>query len=223
MAVYILNLLIDTNLQKLIVKILSEVYSAAHTTHDNPPEDMKHLTDIGLWDEAWWRAQTPRKISDIKEAFEEYIFAKMNEPLPITSEEFLEAFWAAAKPVQYSLTDEPQKYAESVYMVFVSIVANQMLSNDSFPLIIARVYEPCFGTFAECSEGIVHVPRKIPDGENWLMLDSEEDREAKCILVDGKIWDRGHVWIGEDFDGVETGLTLSECRMNIAKCFPWQN
>jgi len=203
MAVYILDLLTDARLRKLIVKILGEVYFSTHTMHDNPPEDMNHLTDIGLWEEAWWRAQTSRSLSDIREAFEENIFAKMNEPLPITREEFLDAFWAAAKPVQYHLIDDPHKYAEGVYAVFVNIVANQMFSDDSFPLTVARVYEPCCGTFAECPEGVIHVPRE--DDEAWLMIGNEEDSNARCILVNEKIWDRGYVWIGEDIDGVETG------------------
>jgi hypothetical protein len=204
MANPILNLLRNNKLQTLVVKILDDICFFALTTHKNPPEDMKHLTDIDLWEEAWWRAQAPRSLSDIKEAFEENIFAKMNEPLPIIREEFLDAFWAAAKPVQYQLIDDPHKYAEGVYTVFINTVANQMFSYDSFPLTVARVYEPCCGTFAECPEGVVHVPRKIQNGENWLMIDSEEDRKARCILVDGKIWDRRYIWIGEDFDGVET-------------------
>jgi hypothetical protein len=207
MADPILSLLSNTKLRTLVVKTLGDICSFARTMYDNPPEDMKDIKSEGfwenLWEEAWERAQTSRSLDVIKGAFEENLFAKMPEPLRITREETLGAFWAAAKPVQYCLTDDTPTYADSVYTVFLNVVANRILSYGSFPLTVARVYEPCFGSFAECPEGIVHVPRG--DDGHGLMLYSEEDIDAALILQNEKVWDGGYVWIGEDFNGVETG------------------
>jgi hypothetical protein len=202
MADLILNLLSDTKLRTLVVKTLADICSFARTMHDNPPEDMKELKSEDLWKEAWWRAQTSRSMG-VAEAFAENLFARMPQPFRITPQEILGTFWAVAEPLQYCLTDDTPKYTEGVYTVFLNVVANQMLSDGSFPVMVARVYNPYFGLFAECPEGVVHLPRERPDDE-FLWLESEEDRSAACNLETETLWYAADVWIGDDEEGVWT-------------------
>lgn len=196
-------------LRGVVVKTLADICSVAKTNHDSPQEDMQRLQGESLWDEAWRRAQTS-KGSDISKAFEKRAFSRMPTPQRITPEETMDAFWAAAKPVQSCLMNDPCSYAESVYTVFLNYVAHYVLHSSGLsPLTVARVYDGWRFSLAECPEGLIGI-ELVTSGDEPDDPDDIEDlkrcSEASSAALDARmeaerrleaenLWDAGGVGV----------------------------
>jgi hypothetical protein len=127
----------------------------------------------------------------------------MPRPFRVTLRETLDAFWAVAKPLQCYLADEATRYAEGAYTAFLNLVANQVLSDSSCPLTVARVDLRFGASFAECPHGVVGVRLELADDCD-LWPDHSDDIHAAGVLEQESIWDAGGAWIGGGLGGVDT-------------------
>jgi hypothetical protein len=222
MADSILDFFSSRELRAVVVKTLADICSIAKTIQDGPQEDMQRLSGESLWDEAWRRAQTS-KSSDISKAFEKHAFSRMPTPQRITPEETMNAFWAAAKPVQSCSVNDPSNYAESVYSVFLNYVAHDVLRSGGLsPLTVARVYDRDRFSLAECPEGIIGMelvtfgddPDDIEDLKRLHEVSSaalDARMEAERRLETENLWDADGVGVSVPTAELSGEVQTSPC------------
>lgn len=124
----IFKLLSNQKLRDTVVKRINEVYDYAGTLYYNPPEDMEDIPEEDLWHEAWWRAEIHGEINKIDEAFEKYVFNKMQKPYCIEPKEIVDEFFALACPGGIGCPEFECTYFDDLYMYFINNIHFNILS-----------------------------------------------------------------------------------------------
>ena len=138
----IIDLLKNSKLRTEISQVMAKIYSYTGTIHDNPTDDMEEVADEDLYDEAWWRSEIFGEAEGIQDAFQKYVFNKMQEPHRISLDEVCEIFFDMAKPEDFPCPDPDSEYANSVYTGFLNYMSNHVLSyRHSAPFPICTVFD----------------------------------------------------------------------------------
>ncbi len=125
----IIKLLKNKKLQAEVVQTIKEVYNYAGTLYDNPQEDMEDVKGEDLWEEAWWRAETYGKVGRIKQAFEKYVFAKMQKPYRISPKEIIDQFYNMATPGEIGCPELEHIDFDNLYSIFINYIKLHIMSH----------------------------------------------------------------------------------------------